>query len=71
MNSKRMRVLMPASGGRSYVTTAHVQGLPGGSVRLSNISGLPKSLTIDTNSDNVLGRKRSGRRGTRRMGGTS
>lgn len=65
MRSKRMRVLMPATTGRDYITTANVNSRPGGSVELSNISGMPSSVTIETTPDRILGRKRSGRRGQR------
>ena len=64
-----MRVLMPASGGRTYITTANVTPAKAGRVTLSHISGMPTDLQIETTTDRVLGRKRSGKRGGRRMKG--
>ena len=71
MRSKKMRVLMPATNGREYVTTAIIKSTDGPTVTLTNISGMPRSLEMDVPGTRIIGRKRSGRRGNRARGGRS
>lgn len=70
MRSKKMRVLMPATNGRDYVTTADIKSSGGSIVTLHNISGMPSTLEMDVAASRVIGRKRSGRRGNRAKRGT-
>ncbi len=71
MRSKKMRVLMPATNGRDYVTTANIKRVEGPTVTLTNISGMPSTLEMDVAASRVIGRKRSGRRGNRVKEGRS
>ena len=64
-----MRVLMPATNGRDYITTACIKASTGETVTIGNISGMPTTLEMDVAASRVIGRKRSGRRGNRMKGG--
>ena len=69
MRSKRMRVLMPSTSGRDYVTTAQIHKSGRDVVEITNISGMPEDLILGVSPERIIGKKRSGRRARRMKGG--
>ena len=65
---KKYRIQMKGMGGNKYVTTACIVNSNESYVTLNNISGMSPTLQLQVPTSQVLGRKRSGRRGHRSRG---